>query len=311
MLNFKKEQQTIDIGGIKIGGQIGKYPTVLIGSIFYEGDKIVSDENKGIFDRKKAEELIFLQKELSDKSGNPCMLDLVGTSEAAFRNYIDFVANLTSEPFLLNATSAELRIKLIKYIKEIGLTDRIIYNSINYTFLEEEINAIKKYNIKSALIQSLNPTNSRIIGMLELLKGKDDKEGLVEKSLRAGLKNLLLFTNIFEIPTIGLASRGIYRLKEEFGLPTGTAPVGVIGKWCIKNNVFKGNFKGACESAGVALAQATGADYIIYGALKKAEHIFPAAAIIDAMISLNSRITFGLRTIDKNHPINKLYFPLT
>jgi len=311
MLNFKKEQQTIDIGRIKIGGQIGKYPTVLIGSIFYEGDKIVSDENKGIFDKKKAEELIFLQKELSDKSGNPCMLDVVGTSEAAFRKYIDFVANLTSDPFLLNATSAELRIKLIKYIKEIGLTDRIIYNSINYTFLEEEVNAIKKYNIKSALIQSLNPTNSRIIGMLKLLKGKDDKEGLVEKSLRAGLKNILLFTNVFEIPTIGLASRGIYRLKEEFGLPTGTAPVGVIGKWCIKNNVFKGNFKSACESAGVALAQAMGADYVIYGALKKAEHIFPSAAIIDAMISLNSRITFGLRTIEKNHPINKLYFPLT
>jgi len=311
MLNFKKEQQTLDIGGIKIGGQSGEYPTVLIGSIFYEGDKIVSDENKGIFNKKIAEDLIFLQKEFSDKSGNPCMLDVVGTSEAALRNYINFVANLTSEPFLLNITSAELRIKLIKYIEEIGLTNRIIYTSINYTLSEEEINAIKIYNIKSTLIQSINPNNPRISGMLDLLNGKGGNEGLIGKSKRAGLKNLLLFTNVFEIPTIGLASRGIYRLKEEFGFPTGTAPVGVIGRWCIRNDIFKGNFKGACESAGVALAQAMGADFIIYGTLKKAEYIFPAAAIIDAMISLNSRITFGLRTIEKNHPINKLHFPLT
>jgi tetrahydromethanopterin S-methyltransferase subunit H len=308
MFNFKKEQQVFDFGAIKIGGNVGQYPTVLIGSIFHKGDKIVSDEKSGIFDKKKAEELIFLQKELSDKSGNPCMLDVVGTHERALKNYIDFISNLTNEPFLLNAITSNLRIKLLKYIEEIGLNDRIIYTSINYTATKEEFYAIKLYKIKSALIQSLNPRNPRITGMIDILIGKNGNMGLIEMAKKFGVKNLLLFTNVFETPTIGIASRGIYRLKNLIGLPTGTAPVGAVSKWCVGNNLFKGKFKEACESTGVTLAQAMGADFIIYGALKKAEYIFPAAAIVDAMISLNSRITFKIRTTEKNHPIYKLTF---
>ncbi len=173
--------------------------------------------------------------------------------------------------------------------------------------LEEEIKAIKKYNIKSALIQSFNPRDPRISGMVDILRGKKDSEGLIDKSQRAGLENILLFTSVFECPSIGVAARGIYTLKEEFGLPTGTAPVGVIGRWCINNEKFNGNFKDACESAGVALAQAMGADFIIYGTLEKAEHIFPSVALVDTMISFNSRITFKTKTKIEEHPINKLY----
>ncbi len=124
MSDLKKEQQVLDIGGIKLGGKVGEYPTVLIGSIFHKGDKKVIDERKGDFDKKKVEELIFLQKELSDKSGNPCMLDVVGTSEIALQKYIQFVIELSDDPFLLNAISADVRIKTLKFIEEIGLSDK-------------------------------------------------------------------------------------------------------------------------------------------------------------------------------------------
>jgi len=308
MLNFKKEQQVCDLGGIKIGGKVGEYPTVLIGSIFHKGDKIVSDEKLGIFDKKKAEELIYLQKELSDKTGNPCMLDVVGTYEQALKNYIDFISGLTNESFLFNAPSSNLRIKLLNYIDEIGLNNKIIYTSINYTVTKDELTAIRLYNIKSALIQSLNPRNPRINGMLNILIGKNENDGLINKAKKAGINKILLLTNVFEVPSIGVASKGIYRLKKEFGLPTGTAPVGVIGKWCKENHLLTGNFKKACETTGVTLAQAMGADFIIYGALKKSTYIFPATAIVDAMIRFNSRITFKIKPIEKNHPINRLYF---
>jgi len=292
MFEFKKEQQTAIIDGIKIGGHSGENPTVLIGSIFHKGDKIVLDRKLGIFDKKEAESLIFKQKELSDKAGNPCLLDIAGIYEKACKKYIDFIANITDDPFLLNAPSAELRMKLINYTKEIGLNDKIIYTSLNYKCIEEEINTIKKCKIESALLQAFNPHDPRISGMIKLLRGSLKHEGLIEKANRADLKNLLLFTNVLDLPSIGVASSGIYEIKQRFGLPTGTAPVGVISKWCVNTNEFEGNFKSACETTGVALAQAMGADYIIYGALKKAEHIFPAAKIIDEMIAYNSRITF-------------------
>ncbi|MFW9936539.1 MAG: hypothetical protein ACFFD5_02750 [Candidatus Thorarchaeota archaeon] len=310
MINISKKQEVLDIGGIKFGGKIGEYPTVLIGSIFHKGDKKVKDEKKGIFDKKEAERLIYLQKELSDKTGNPCMLDIVGISEIALKNYIQFVTELSSEPFLLNAVSSDIRINLLKYIEEIGLNNKAIYTSINYTLTEKEYNGILKHNIESAIIQSLNPRNPRIPGMISILKGDKSDEGLIYKAKSAGLKKILLFTSVFEVPTIGVASRGIYRLKEEFGLPTGTAPVGVISRWCIRSDNFQGNIKGACEATGIALSLAMGADFIIYGTLEKAEYVFPATALVDAMIRRNAKINFKTKFNSNDHPLRKLYFPL-
>jgi len=310
MIDFIRKQQVMEIEGIKLGGRVGEYPTVLIGSIFHKGDKKVKDEKKGIFDKKKVEELVFLQKELSDKSGNPCMLDIAGTSEIALQKYVEFITEVSKDLFLLNAVSSEMRINLMKYINEIGLSSRAIYTSINYTLNEEEIKGIFESKAETVVIQSFNPHNPRISGMSTILDGDKNKEGLIDKAKRAGVKKLLLFTSIFEIPSIGVAGRAIYQLKERFGYPTGTAPVGVIGRWSINNPHFKGNFKSACEAAGIALVLAMGADFIIYGTLEKAEHTFPSTAIVDAMIRRNSKMTFRHKFDSKNHPLSKLYFPL-
>ena len=53
-----------------MGGQPGEYPTVLIGSLFYDKHKIVSDPIKGEFDRRSAEKLIKTVEELSDKTNS-------------------------------------------------------------------------------------------------------------------------------------------------------------------------------------------------------------------------------------------------
>ena len=62
MLKFSKNQETYNIAGVQIGGQPWERPTVLIGSMFFAGDKIVQDPIKGIFDEDKAKHL--LKKEL-------------------------------------------------------------------------------------------------------------------------------------------------------------------------------------------------------------------------------------------------------
>jgi len=41
MVKFEKKQEVFTIHNFKIGGQPGEFPTVLIGTIFYEGHKIV------------------------------------------------------------------------------------------------------------------------------------------------------------------------------------------------------------------------------------------------------------------------------
>ena len=46
-----------EIGKVKVGGQPGELPTFLIGSIFWLGQKMVQDANKGMFDAKEAENI--------------------------------------------------------------------------------------------------------------------------------------------------------------------------------------------------------------------------------------------------------------
>ncbi|TET85962.1 MAG: hypothetical protein E3J37_00700 [Anaerolineales bacterium] len=55
-----------------------------MGSLFYEGAKIISDPLRGIFDKDKAYEQVLEQENLSKMTGIPCMVDVTGsTSEAA------------------------------------------------------------------------------------------------------------------------------------------------------------------------------------------------------------------------------------
>ncbi|HNT71671.1 MAG TPA: hypothetical protein PKK92_01270 [Methanothrix sp.] len=72
MFRFDKKQEVFEFGKIKVGGQPGEYPTVCIGTMFYSRHKIVTNEEKGIFDVAAAEKLWKDQEEMSDTTGNPC-----------------------------------------------------------------------------------------------------------------------------------------------------------------------------------------------------------------------------------------------
>ena len=67
-----REQSIVNVAGVKFGGQPGELPSVLCGTIFYHGHKIVEDEERGLFDRTAAERLISRQAELSEETGCPC-----------------------------------------------------------------------------------------------------------------------------------------------------------------------------------------------------------------------------------------------
>ncbi len=305
MFKFSSTQKIFEIGDVKIGGQPGELPTVLIGSLFHKGHKIVKDRKLGIFDKKKAEHLINLQDSMSEKTGVPCMLDVVGESSEAIIRYIEFVSDVTDAPFLINGAEASVRISAALHVAEVGLCDRAVYNSINYTFKREEMKALKETRLKTAIIQAFNPANPLPKGMISILEGNHENEGLLKIALNAGIENPLVFTPVLDVPFIGLGTRGIYLAKEKFGLPTGTAPVGVIGRWRKVENLGK-NAKIICRGGATTLAQAMGADFIIYGSVAKARNIFPVCAMIDAIIAYNAR-TYGIRPLTKNHPLYKIF----
>ena len=299
LFKFKKIQEIFEIGGIKIGGQPGELPTVLIGSIFHVGHKIVKDRKLGVFDKKKAERLIKVQEEISEKTGIPCMLDVVGENPDALFKYVDFVSEITNTPFLLNGPNKSVRIAAIKYAIDIGLKDKAIYNSINYTLGEEEIMEISENGVKSALIQGFNPKNPQPKGTISILKA------LLKRASEAGIDTPLIFTPVMDVPSIGYGAKAVNMAKEEFGIPTGTAPVGVVGPWA-KVKGLESNAKMVCRGSAATITQSTGVDFIIYGTIARAKYIFPVCAMIDAIIAYNAN-NYGIRPLIKKHPLYKIF----
>ena len=127
MWKYKSKQKVFEIGEVKVGGLLGEAPRVLIGSIFYGKHKIVTDERTGQFDHVIAEEIIKRQEEFSDKTGNPCMIDVVGTTYEALIKFLDFTSGISSSPLVMDGITPDVRINALKYVDESGLSDRIIY----------------------------------------------------------------------------------------------------------------------------------------------------------------------------------------
>ncbi|MCS7130054.1 MAG: tetrahydromethanopterin S-methyltransferase subunit H, partial [Archaeoglobaceae archaeon] len=146
------QPKTFEIGGIKVGGNPGETKTLLIGSIFYKGHKIVEDEKKGLFKRELAEKLIKEQEELSDKTEIPGIVDVVGMSEEALKKYIEFVSSVTEKPFLIDSAMPDIKISALRFVKEIGLEKRVIYNSISPELKEKELIALKETGVESAIV---------------------------------------------------------------------------------------------------------------------------------------------------------------
>lgn len=288
-----------------MGGQPGELPTVLIGSIFYERHKIVEDPINGVFDKKIAEELLNKQDDMSEKTAVPCMVDVVALSPKAIEKYIEFVAEKTDSPILIDSSSAEVKIAGIKYSREVGLDKRVVYNSINYRVNDEEIKALKENKVKAAIILTYNPRNVWPAGRIEILKGSSSQKGLLTIAEEAGVEKPLIDTAVLDVPGIGLATEAVFLVKEEFGLPCGGGPVNAVSEWK-RVKEFGAHAKNVCMANAATAMQYAGADFVLYGPIRKAEVIFPATAMADALIAYNARI-HGTRLKTRNHPLLKIF----
>jgi tetrahydromethanopterin S-methyltransferase subunit H len=131
MLTYTSSNLSVyDLCGVKIGGQRAEYPTVMAGTIFYTKDKIVTDARTGVFDKKVAQELIYIQDGLSLRYEIPVMVHIVGQTSEAIERYLLFTADHTDSPIIIDSSSVEARTYGLKLAKDIGVDERTIYNSI-------------------------------------------------------------------------------------------------------------------------------------------------------------------------------------
>jgi tetrahydromethanopterin S-methyltransferase subunit H len=298
MWKFKAEQKKFEIGKVKIGGIPGERPTVLVGTIFYNKHKIVTDQNKGEFDREKAEACIKTQEEFSDKTGNPHMLDVVGASPEAMKKYLEFVSSVTDAPVLMDGVSADIRIAGLDYVKEVGLKNPIIYNSILPEYKQAEIDKIKETKTRNVLLLAFNMKEFTSTGRVKAIKN------LIPIVTSAGADQLLFDTTVIDIPSLGMASKALWELKDELGYPVGCGAHNAIGTWKGLKKKMGSQAHDPSMAVAAGITVALGADFVLYGPIESASYMFPSIALIDA--AYGQLIMEQGRLLDRSHPIFRI-----
>jgi tetrahydromethanopterin S-methyltransferase subunit H len=287
LFRFSREQSIVNVGGVKFGGQCGQLPSVLCGTIFYHGHKIVEDEQRGLFDRAAAERLIARQAELSDETGCPSVLHIYARSTLAFERYLDFAEQVWSGPFIIDSADAATRGAAALLVSELGYADRAIYNSISLATDEAEAEKLRDSEIDSAIILAYNPAEPGVDGSLAILEtgGTVCEKGLLAAARELGMVNLLIDPAVLPLGSgAGSALRFSVAAKARLGLPVGSGIHNAVSSWPWLSKKEMAARK-CCDAAAAAMQLLAAADFLLYGPIESAEFIFPAAALADILVA--------------------------
>lgn len=344
MFKFEKEQKVWDFNGTKLGGQPGEYPTVLAGSIFYNKHEIVLDDHTGKIDKPKAEALWARCKELGDLTGIPQFIQILAEYPQAMEKYIEWFASIDDKTaFLMDSSVPAVLAGACKYVTEVGLAHRAIYNSINGSILPENIEALKNSDVDAAIVLAFNPADPSVPGRQKVLAEggvAGQAKGMLQIAEECGINRPILDT---AATPLGLGSGSAYReilaCKAIFGYPTGGAyhnmtvawtwlkrwkgtsktpsqlAAGYAGKDLLKQQMlhhYLGGMEGMIQAAWSApdigcnmIASTLGANLIMYGPIENIEAMITAQAYTDIVICEAMR-PLGIDIKGETHPIFKL-----
>jgi tetrahydromethanopterin S-methyltransferase subunit H len=302
MFRYDKPQKVCTIGNIKVGGQPGENPPLLIGNMFQKGDKIIENRKEGKFNKEEATKRIREMEQLYRTTGVPGMVAMVANSEEEIKAYIDFFTSVTEMPFAIDIWMQKVRLAAARYVAERGLQDRVLYNSI--TPWDEDIKAqiaeLKELKIKHIVIQVFDMADKRSSGRVTSLK---QMLPLVEKG---DFQSILVDTAVMNLPATAFSINSNILIKQEFGLPVGCAPANGAYMWR-KSSGTEVPSRFLAVDAATQAATALYSDFIFYGPMTGSDRIFYAVAATNALLA-TAAFDEGAKLPDDNHPL-KLLFP--
>ncbi|MGA2122789.1 MAG: tetrahydromethanopterin S-methyltransferase subunit H, partial [Methanoregula sp.] len=330
--------------GTKLGGQPGEYPTVLAASIFYNKHEIVLDDKTGKIDKPKAEALWNRCQELSDATGIPHFIQILAEFPEAFESYISWFDKIDNKTaFLMDSSVPKALAHACKYVTDVGLAHRAIYNSINGSIQAENMEALKNSDVDAAIVLAFNPADPSVPGREKVLAQggvAGQTKGMLQIAEECGIKRPILDT---AATPLGLGSGSAYReilaCKAIHGYPTGGAyhnmtvawtwlkrwkgtsktpsvlAAGYKGKDLLLEQMshhYLGGIEGIKQAAWSApdigcnmIASTLGANLIMYGPIENVEAMITAQAYTDIVI-LEAMRPLGIDVKADNHPIFKL-----
>lgn len=301
MFSYTHEQTVHCMGDLMIGGQPGEYPTLAVGTVFYEGQ--FKEPKKEL---ETLAELIIEQRELAEELDIQQMIDFFVYSTDELDWKLDFILDTVEGFFSLDMPESEVRIKALKRLDEVGALDRVVLNSINLGITDEERRALKEHTPASAVFLAYDPQDNSTQGRLNIIKGggKLIPEGLLNI---ANIDLPLLDTAVTPFGEgVSEALRAVPVFKSKCGLPTGCAMHNAVESWSwLSNDHRKKALQPTLDAAIDVMPIMMGADFVYYGPLEYHSLEFPTIAMVDKLVAEGAETYFGTE-IKRPHPYYKL-----
>ncbi len=300
MLSFETEQKVMQIGKNRIGGSPGQNPIAMIGTVFYANHAALLNEKTGDIDKPLVEAELNEFTEIIEDTQMQGIVDVVGGYPDALIKECEFVADQVDYPFLVDGLNDSSRIPAMEGLKEIGLLDRAILNSIDQATTEENLEKLKNIGVKNAVLLTFG---SKYIFPKQKLKLLE--ETLLPKAAKANIENVLVDSAVLDLPSIAINFETSYLVKNKFGLPTGFAPSNSIYGWDYLKKYGEVARCGGIASIMVYCASAP-SDFILFGPIKFAKCVIPSVALISGINSYYRKRVLR-KEISENTPLKVIF----
>ncbi|MFX0105517.1 MAG: hypothetical protein ACFE75_08505 [Candidatus Hodarchaeota archaeon] len=294
MLSFETKQRIVQISNVTIGGQPGENPIVLIGTVFYANHPALLDEKTGKIDKNLIEKELNDFTEIIENTQQQGIIDIVGSYPEALIKECEYIADNVEYPFLVDGLNDSSRIPAMKGLREIGLLDRAILNSIDENTNEESLNKLKEIGVKYAVLLTFGNKYIFPKQKIQFLK-----EILIPKAQKAGIENYIVDTAVLDLPSISINFVTNRLVKTELGLPTGFAPANAIYGWKYVKKFGESARCGAIASI-MTYCAAAPSDFILFGPIKFAKCVIPSIALISGVNSYYQKRVLRQKISEKN-----------
>lgn len=303
VFTFATEQKVCSICGIRVGGQPGENPPLLISSMFHKGDRLLESRSQRKFDRVRAADLIKRQEELSQSTGIPAIVAMVANSADEMKCYIDFFTGVSDRPFAIDIWVAKTRIEAARYVAGLGLQDRLLYNSITPWDKEipEQVAELKSLGIKHVVLQAFDEADQMPGGRATSLRRLLDQVG------EDTFESILVDTSVMNLPAIGFSSVASRLIKERFGWPAGAAPSNGTHMWKEAREMWGREGFAGLDAAAQGISSLLWSDFVFYGPIATAPRVIPAVLGATLVLSTLVYSETGRLPASSAHPIYRFF----
>ena len=271
------ESNYYSYGKIRLGRGNFDFPPVLIGTIFYQNQTIVDRKNTEIFNAQKAKKRIENQIALSEKYKVPNLVEISSTTPEAMVRYLEFYLDHFDPPFVLGG-NFESRVAGIVYLEESGINpDQYIYNTISNLKNKQELEIIRKHNIKSAVVLILGSENMTSTQRYEYITAKNqpNNESILNGLKNLGVERIWVDGGVINLESLAHILETHQLISTGLKIPVGTAPNLFLFQYSSPRLNIK--FHTRYRRASIMFIASWYSNFIFYGAIEDAKESFSSA----------------------------------